>query len=245
MPLPMSSLTGLSVSAFMQLVNDGHMRMAYSQLGEDLTVHHLLTSHLPRIERGFYVDAGAFHPRRYSNTRFLSMIGWRGINIDAGEESIAQFRQERPNDINLCVGIGAEDGAMTYYRFADGAVSTLSAEVARRWQTEQGWRLAETRTIAVRRLDGLMREVLPAEVAGIDYMNIDLEGLDEVAVGSLDLADPRFRPKILSVEAHGVDLLTIGQNATVRHLVANGYRLMAVNIVTLTFIDTRVAINLR
>lgn len=32
---------------------------------------------------GIYVDVGAFHPTKFSNTHLFYLNGWRGINIEA------------------------------------------------------------------------------------------------------------------------------------------------------------------
>ena len=37
---------------------------------------------------GFYVDVGAHHPKRFSNTYFFYKQGWNGINIDAMPNSM-------------------------------------------------------------------------------------------------------------------------------------------------------------
>ncbi len=49
--------------------------------------------------KGFYVDIGAHHPFRYSNTQFFYEKGWRGINIDATPGSMDRFKDFRPEDI--------------------------------------------------------------------------------------------------------------------------------------------------
>ena len=76
---------------------------AYSQQGEDLVVNCLLQWNTT----GFYIDIGAHHPFRYSNTHLFYLKGWHGINIDPRPGIAADFSRYRPNDINLEVGVGA------------------------------------------------------------------------------------------------------------------------------------------
>lgn len=78
----------------------------YSQTGEDILIEHIFTYTTPRSAPALYVDIGAFHPWRYSNTALLYLKGWRGINIDANPDSIAEFKRERPDDISLVAGVG-------------------------------------------------------------------------------------------------------------------------------------------
>ena len=53
--------------------------LCYSQNGEDL----ILNRFLENKEKGFFIDVGAHHPIRFSNTYFFYKKGWSGINIDA------------------------------------------------------------------------------------------------------------------------------------------------------------------
>lgn len=53
---------------------------------------------------GFYVDVGAHHPMRFSNTYFFYRMGWSGINIDAMPGSMKEFKKYRRRDINLELG---------------------------------------------------------------------------------------------------------------------------------------------
>jgi len=65
-------------------------KVSWSQGGEDLA----LLSSFPSLEIGTYIDIGAHHPSRYSNTRHLYQRGWRGVNIDADEELMPIFKSE-------------------------------------------------------------------------------------------------------------------------------------------------------
>ena len=53
--------------------------ISYSQEGEDL----ILERFFEGKEIGFFVDIGAHHPMRFSNTYIFYLKGWRGINVDA------------------------------------------------------------------------------------------------------------------------------------------------------------------
>ena len=80
---------------------------SYSQEGEDL----LLRRIFEHQKIGFYVDVGAHHPFRFSNTYLLYKRGWRGINIDAMPGSMRLFRKFRPRDTNIECGVGLGGGA--------------------------------------------------------------------------------------------------------------------------------------
>ncbi len=81
----------------------GYMNPSYSIEGEDRIVRSLFWE---KRDTGFYVDVGAHHPFRFSNTYLFYTQGWRGINIDATPGSMRAFKKHRPRDINLEIGIG-------------------------------------------------------------------------------------------------------------------------------------------
>jgi hypothetical protein len=73
----------------------------YGHSGEDLVLDRLLNGK----RMGFYIDVGAHHPTRFSNTYLFYKKGWSGINIDANPKSMELFNRRRSRDINIEVGI--------------------------------------------------------------------------------------------------------------------------------------------
>ncbi len=84
----------------------------YSRWGEDL----FLIDYFRDVSVGCYIDVGAFHPFRGSNTYFLYKKGWNGINIDLNKTSIDLFKIARPKDINLNLAISDVDGKVEVYQ---------------------------------------------------------------------------------------------------------------------------------
>ena len=56
----------------------------FGNYGEDLILHRLFDR---TYRNGFYVDLGAYHPFRFSNTAYFYLKGWNGINVDANENA--------------------------------------------------------------------------------------------------------------------------------------------------------------
>ena len=81
---------------------DPWVRHSYSQDGEDMVLRKIFKNQ----KMGFYVDIGAHHPKRFSNTHLLYKKGWKGINIDATPGSMKLFNQLCPRDTNLELGVG-------------------------------------------------------------------------------------------------------------------------------------------
>lgn len=165
---------------------------SYSQEGED----RLLLKYFDWRRDGFYVDVGAHHPHRYSNTQLFYELGWRGINIDAMPSSMKAFEKFRPRDINLEVGVGECNEAVRFFIFKDPAMNGFDEETARRHQAN-GWELAETRQIKVRLLKDLLRDHLPKGTE-IDFLSIDVEGYELSVLRSNDWEF--YRPKMIVTE---------------------------------------------
>jgi hypothetical protein len=208
-----------------------HAVTSYSQEGEDLILRRVFG----KKKRGFYVDVGAHHPRRFSNTYRFYRRGWSGLNIDAMPGSMRAFDRERPRDINVEAAIAREPRELTYFLFNDPALNTLDEELARRRAVGE-YRVVETRRVVTRRLRDVLMERMPRGVA-IDFMSIDVEGLDLEVALSNDWA--MFRPAYLLAEAHGGTVEDALSSELGRFLSEVGYRLFAKTVNTLIFRDER------
>src|SRR5690348_3121185 len=100
---------------------DPYRRISYSQEGEDL----ILDRALRRKERGYYVDVGAFHPKKFSNTYFFYKKGWRGINIDATPSSMQAFKRVRPRDTNIETAISNKDEELILHLYSNPVYNAL------------------------------------------------------------------------------------------------------------------------
>jgi len=171
---------------------------SFSSAGEDMILRHILGSDK---QDGFFVDVGAYHPTRASNTYFFYLNGWRGINIEARPGSKALFDRVRPGDINLEIGISGSRGELTYYFIDDD--STMNS-FSREFLDHLGIFSEVKREIKVPVMplsETLERHVPNGRV--IDFMNVDVEGYDLEALRSNDWQ--RFRPKFVVVEDKSVD----------------------------------------
>ncbi len=233
MAVRLTMLEHFKAGVYLDVVRDTHTKLMYSQFGEDSLVLDILVHDIQRPHGGFYVDVGAFHPRWLSTTKLLKFLNWTGINIDANEDVIALFNKERPEDINVCCGVGSAEGQLVYHMFEGGAVKTLSSDMAQH-QINIGAKLVESKLILVKTINQILEEKLPTGQA-IDYMNVDLEGLDQEVIESLDLS--KFRPAVISIEIFNVDLLSLGGDPIVSYLHHNRYKLLAVARATYIFVD--------
>jgi len=97
-------------------------RNSFSQEGEDMILQRIFSGK----NDGFFVDVGAHHPTRFSNTYLFYLKGWRGINIDAAPGSMTAFRKVRPADINIECPVSDKSDIATFYIFNEPALNTFS-----------------------------------------------------------------------------------------------------------------------
>lgn len=202
------------------LMRDPDMKpnLCYGQDGEDLILNRLLDGQA----QGFYVDVGAHHPVRFSNTYLFYRRGWRGINIDAMPGSMKKFDKVRPRDINIERGVAGKEGMLTYHRFNEPALNTFDpAEAAHK--NKPPYKLIDTVEVAVERLDALLVRHLPAGQQ-IDFLSVDVEGKDEEVLRSNDWS--RYRPRFILAETLRTDMLGLGVCPVVQFLSNVGYTLV-------------------
>jgi FkbM family methyltransferase len=196
--------------------------LSCSQFGEDMIVRNLLAD----VLTGFYVDIGAHHPVYYSNTYHFYRSGWRGINVDALPGSMEAFNLLRPRDINVeaCVNV-APHQTREFFQFDSPALSTICPEEADRAVREAHGKIVNRLAIQTVTLSGLLDQyLLPGQ--SIDFLSIDVEGLDELILMAHDFT--RYRPRVVVFERKGLDPLALGRDPLVTELCGRGYALVAV-----------------
>ncbi|CAN5375694.1 hypothetical protein BH20VER3_BH20VER3_02520 [soil metagenome] len=206
--------------------------MAYSQEGEDLILQRTFGSQAS----GFYVDIGAHHPQRFSNTYLLYKSGWRGINVDAAPGSMNIFRKERPRDINLELAIGeGECSSRTFYIFNEPALNTFDAELAQsRTGNEFKGTILSKQGVAIRSLEAVLREYLPPGTT-IDFLTVDVEGLDLEVLRSNNWK--QYRPRYVLAECYGIPMSALPEDGIYQYMLSQGYELAAKTVNTLIFKD--------
>lgn len=210
------SLTGL-----------GSYLPSYAQEGEDILLLRLMEGK----EKGFYLDIGAHHPRRFSNTYLFYQMGWSGINIDATPGSMTSFSKLRPRDVNLEVAVACESGVRTFYVFDEPALNTFDTNLAHQ-RSNLKYNLIGTHQISVRRLNDILTESIPVG-CNIDFMSIDVEGYDLEVLQSNDWH--RFRPNLVLAESLEQDLDSLTRSDIYRFMVEQHYQLCAKTLNTLFF----------
>jgi FkbM family methyltransferase len=182
--------------------------VTYAQNREDLFLYALLG----HVEKGFFVDIGAYHPVLHSVTKLFSDLGWNGINVEANKRLFGAFETDRANETNVCAAISDHSGTVTFrdYPQHDG-LSTVSTGV-------QDIHAAASLPYVDVEVQSITLSQLfeDSGVINIDFLKVDVEGHEVEVLSSNDWS--RWRPTVVTFEANR------GQDA-IDCVAQHGYRL--------------------
>ena len=173
------------------LTNIKYARISFSQEGEDL----ILSRIFEYKDKGFYIDIGAHHPSRFSNTKILYDKGWHGINIDAMPGSMMPFRIQRKRDINIEAAISDIETELDFFIFNEPALNGFDKGLSEERDTKFFY-IKDIIKIKTKTLSQILQNInLPLN---IDFMTIDVEGLDLKVLKSNDWQ--KYRPNFIIIE---------------------------------------------
>lgn len=203
--------------------------LSYSQEGEDLVLKRLFEGR----KDGFYVDIGAHHPYRFSNTALFYENGWRGINIDPNPGTAIHFDRYRPRDVNLELAINNTSEPLDFYIFNEPALNTFDSEAAAEHISSSKWELVHKISVQQKTLSEVLDRHLPQGVK-IDFMTIDVEGIGYDVLTSNDWN--KYLPDVVLIEVWGdqtlKSLLSMPES---EFLSSYGYQLIAKTVNTAFF----------
>lgn len=152
------------------------LRSSYSQHGEDATIRKYL--HKPEAYDIGYIDIGANHPTKISNTFLLYRAGYKGFLIEPNRELAHLCRLFRPRDVTLQIGIARDASVKTFMVSTTPTISSFSGDhFSRRNQA-----LLRKDYVPVMSLNCAFGEI----TGRVGLISIDVEGMNrEVLVSGL------------------------------------------------------------
>ena len=154
-------------------------RKTFSQFKEDLFIADFFANQ----NIGKYVDLGAYHPMRLSNTYLLYKKGWTGTNVDLNPISIDLFEIARKKDKNICSLISDQDNIL------------VDAYFDHEWSAANSIIANERLTIKKKMKTNIFNNIIKHD---FDFLNIDLEGHDYNVLRTIDFK--KFNPKLICIE---------------------------------------------
>ena len=207
---------------------DGYSIKSYSQEGEDM----ILKRFFEKQHTGFYIDVGAHHPKRFSNTYFFYKTGWKGINIDAMPGSMQIFKKFRPRDVNIEKPISDYRQTLTYYGFNEPALNGFSKKLSEERDDLYGYKIIFEEELETAPLSEILDKYLPVGQE-IDFMSIDVEGFDFKVLKSNNWV--KYTPTIILIEILESSLDEIESSEIAIFLKQFGYCIYAKCINTVFF----------
>ena len=161
-------------------------RRTYSQNKEDL----FISEYFKNKKQGFYLDIGAYHPIKFSNTQLLYNKGWHGMNIDLNQVSIDCFKIIRKRDNNIRAAISNKIIKKKVY--SNDFFHPTNSLVEKHFK-KHNEHFSEKNIfyLKTRRINNLISRK-------IDFLNIDIEGLDLKVIKDIKLK--KLRPELICVE---------------------------------------------
>ena len=165
---------------------------SYSQNGEDIIVENLFDK-----EIGFYLEIGAYHPTRLSNTYRFYKNGWSGVVVEPNPELKKLFEKVRPKDKFINAGVGKKVGELDYYQYLIPALNTFSEKQVKE-NSLKNYKVYKVRKVKVLGIKELLKKYVNKQ---IDFLSLDVEGWDKEI---LEIWDWKFKPKVICVESQDI-----------------------------------------
>jgi FkbM family methyltransferase len=205
---------------------------SFAQGAEDILIPYIARYHFGLDGPGKYVDVGCNAPVKYSNTFLLYLIGWRGINIDANAELIAECKRIRRQDVCVRAAVSDSEREAIFHKGKDDAVSTIDETRLVEWKRYFAFSEEDQETLVTCTLTSILDEHW-RKGDPIDLLSIDVEGHDLQVLRSLDLS--RYRPKIVVIEMHSIE--NIEEDNIYQYLSSNRYIFKYYAVLNAYFVD--------
>lgn len=168
--------------------------VTFSQFAQD---QYLMKNLFSKKQTGMYIELGAYHPFRFSNTALMdTCVGWRGVCIDMNPFHKEEFEKQRTCEfVHTCVG----NRSFLDYYLQDDALGDGKEGVLR---------------VACQSFAAVLDKVRWLD--HVDFLSVDVEG------GELE-ALQTFPFERIQVEAILVETWRVGKEAVFDFLEDRGY----------------------
>lgn len=190
--------------------------VSFAQNREDVVLHRALR----HITRGRYLDVGANDPVVDSVTKAFYDRGWRGLAVEPVPAYAARHREQREGDVIAEVAAtDADVETIDLFSVPGTGLSSLREELTSS-HASTGRGTPERISVRARRLTDILDDA-GWQDSDIHFMNLDVEGVEDAVLRSLDL--DRYRPWVMVIESLAPDTAKPAHDAWESLLTARGY----------------------
>jgi len=196
-----------------------------SQHGQDEYIIKLLNNK----QNGIFVDVGAAHPTKLSNTYIMeSELGWTGLLIEADEYFLSQLRQYRTSTVIEALVFNTN--TILEYEYIYEPTEGFGNHI-RNLGLNHGsaYKLIKTARKSTTTLQQILDSNDMPEI--IDYMSLDIEGVELQALKSINLEQYRFRTMTIENNQGTSDIINYltPYGYKLQHTFCSGYELVIVH----------------
>jgi len=161
---------------------------SYAQWGDDV----LVWDYFKGKTDGVFLEAGANDPKSLSQTYLLEKRGWTGVLVEPVPECCEKLRAERPGSQVFQNALGSPDQRGLLRLSIPGGHSEMTSALKEGQEAGTNDKIFEAELIT-------LNEVLASSfITKLDYLSLDLEGMELEALQGLDFN--KFRPDLVIVE---------------------------------------------
>ena len=209
------------------------IKPSFSQCGEDLIIDHIFRQ-LKKNEI-FYLDIGTNDPQTTNNTYLFYKNGHKGICVEPNPALIKQIKKVRPRDLCLNLGVAlSEESDLDFYVMEPHTLSTFSKSDAEEMSLSSTVKIDKVIKVPTLRINEIFSSYVKDK---LDFLSIDVEGLNEEIIIDLDLT--KYRPTVVCIET--ITFSEVGDakklNRIIDKFLANNYFLYADTYLNTIFID--------
>ncbi len=213
-----------------------YKKNSYSQCGEDRILEFIFSE--LGIINPTYIDIGAYHPFKLSNTALLYKKGNRGINIEPNPILFKKFLKYRTQDINLNMGISDKKGKIDFYIVNVPTLSTFSKETVEKYKKQGNFFIEKIVPVNVDTIESVINDYCNGNFP--DFLSLDAEGIDNLILKNLDYDENS--PKVICVET--ISFATDGtgekDHKLISYLEGEGYLNFADTYINTIFVKEKI-----
>ena len=193
-------------------------RISYSAEAEDILISNYFGGRNLQ-KNGFYIDIGAHHPFKYSNTYIFYKLGWHGINIDPLPGMKKMFDTIRPRDINLEIAVSEIEEKRTYYEYDNPALNTFDKDLVTKRKATIHISPKHSSTIQTKTINQILDSYASKPIS---FLSIEVECMEFDILKSWNFK--KFRPILICVEIKESNIFNqFYEHKIVKLLMNNGY----------------------
>ncbi len=206
-----------------------------AQVNEDAICLLLLNKIGVKLNELRYLDIGAHHPVKLSNTYLFYMLGSSGILVEPNKDLKNLIEVVRPRDQLICKAVSLDGGRKSFYKLKSSTLNTiiyekLDSDICNDVDAFKIQDQCEVDTITINDLFEDIGEIP-------DLLSVDIECLNYEVLSQLDMQ--KYRPKIIIAEltAYGEKIQIRDQMCSL--LVQNDYLAVSENEINGIFVDKK------